>query len=204
MRIQIIASFLLISLALAGCISAPAEGSPGTAPAQPGAGSEQLEEAGAGNPGQAEEPADAPANASSGMPGTATPPEPGYEYEGRTFGELAQMGIPLECDIKHVYAGKDVVSRAYMNGSGELRVESPVGISQCKKTVSVARSGRVYISCEEKQVMASCDWIREDYDTPGRSSAFDYTALEPGSIRCRGWIYDKESFQTPGDACRLG
>ena len=198
---------LVVSIALFGCTSnTPAEaGAQVQAAPQPPAetsgapGTEPASEA-APPPVEGDPAADAPGTGPAGED-AAVP----CGYSGRTFAQLAAMGVPLECNVTHTYQGAQIVSRMYMNGTEELRFESSAGLSQCQKTVSVVRGSRIYFSCGEgKMVFPSCDWLREDYTEPGRSSTFDLASLGPDAIACTDWEYDESFFKTPGEVCHLG
>ncbi len=208
MRLPAVAAILVIALALFGCSSPQQAAQRGQeAPLPPDAGTRSAG-ASASAEGKASigadglDAEDAAEEAPGGMlPG---PEDSGYEYGDLAFSELTALGVPLECDITYAYAGREILSKAFLNGTDELRVESPAGLSQCAETITVVRSGRAYISCRGKQAMASCDWLREEYGTAGRTSAFDFTALGPGAMLCRDWAYDAEFFRTPGEVCHLG
>lgn len=123
-------------------------------------------------------------------------------YAGKDFAALAALYLPLECDAVHTYGGKPVKIKVFMKGPSELRVESPVGLTQCGTTISIVRDGRVYVGCAGKQVFPSCDWLRSDYDlsSPGKAATFDLTLAE---MDCRDWEYDVSVFRSQGEVCRL-
>ncbi len=116
------------------------------------------------------------------------------------------MEIPLECDVSYTYAGREVQARLFINGESEIRVESPAGMTQCKKTVTLILGTRQYVGCEEKMIMPSCDWFKSSYDpeNAGRASSFDFSSLPASQITCRDWEYDSSSFSAGGTVCQLG
>ena len=67
-----------------------------------------------------------PNNASAGGSGTQQTPS---GYSG-AFQTLAQMDIPLVCDVNYAYQGKAVKAKLYLDGPAKIRVESPVGVGQ--------------------------------------------------------------------------
>jgi len=143
-----------------------------------------------------------PNNASAGGSGTQqTPPS----YSG-TFGALAQMDIPLVCDVNYAYLGKAVKARLYLDGPAKIRVESPVGVGQCSTTITVIRGTVQDVGCDRKQITPGCDWYRSSYDPgkPGSASAFDFSTLGGSSISCSDWVYDAAKFDSPGTSCQLG
>lgn len=145
----------------------------------------------------------------TGQPPTTEPAEP-QGTEVRTysaqFAGLIAMGIPLDCDISYTYAGKPATAKLYIGEDSEFRVESSVGMVQCKKTITVIRGTRQYVGCSDKQVMPSCDWFKSAYDEgrPGVASNFDFSGVPASSISCKDWTIDKSMFVTEGTSCELG
>lgn len=78
-------------------------------------------------------------------------------------------------------------------------------MSQCSKTISIVRDARVYVGCDGKQMMPSCDWFRSDYDParPGESSTFNFYETPSSQIACKGWAYDESVFTTAGNVCHM-
>jgi hypothetical protein len=134
-------------------------------------------------------------------------PPSAAQYAGKTFSELVALDLPLECDINYTYQGKAGYSRVLLKGGAELRVETVggAGMSQCSKTISIVRGSTVYVGCDGKMIMPSCDWFRSSYDPsePGVSSTFNFKDLPPSQIACRDWEYDSSEFDTPGNSCHL-
>ncbi len=136
------------------------------------------------------------------------PPQEAAEGNGYSadFASLAAMDIPLECDITYTYKGKEIQARMYMQGAERLRVESPAGMTQCARTITVIRDTKQYVGCEGKMIMPSCDWFKSSYDTskPGLASNFDFREVPASRIECRDWIFDDAKFRTEGTSCQLG
>ncbi|MEW6722369.1 MAG: hypothetical protein AB1324_03840 [Candidatus Micrarchaeota archaeon] len=191
------AFFAIAFLLLLGCASQAADQAPGTQ-AQPPAPQQPV-----------------PENATPPSPGTTSPSEPANpapppsdnKYSGKTFAWLVALDVPLVCEINYTWQGKPGYSKVYMKGGDELRVETVggAGMAQCSKTISIVRGTRVYVGCEGKMVMPSCDWFRSDYDPaePGVSSTFNFRDVSPSQILCADWEYSSESFSTPGNSCHL-
>src|SRR5512143_2098086 len=110
------------------------------------------------------------------------PPTPNT-YPGKDFAALAGLGIPLGCDITYLYQGKSFQAKVYMKGGSDIRVETVggSGLSQCVKTISIVQGRRVYVGCENKTVIPSCDWFTSSYNpsVPGQSSTFDFSKTPP-------------------------
>lgn len=138
--------------------------------------------------------------------GPAEPQAPPAKTYSASFSGVIGMGIPLECDVNYTYAGKQATARLLIGTDSEFRVESSVGMVQCKKTVTVIRDSRQYVGCSDKQVMPSCDWFKSAYDTgnPGVASNFDFSGVPASSISCRDWALDDAMFRTNGTICELG
>ncbi len=135
------------------------------------------------------------------------PPAPG-PYSGLDFAALAALDSPIQCNITSVYQGRSFQSQVWMKGASQMRVESVggAGLSQCTKTISVVEGSKVYVGCEGKQVIPSCDWFVSAYNpqAPGLSSTFDFTNLPPAQMDCRDWAYDPSQFLAKGNDCSMG
>jgi len=150
------------------------------------------------------------------IPGNTNPaPTGGNDSQGQDtaaktysagFSELIGMGIPLECDINYTYSGKQVNARMIIGNDANIRVESPAGMVQCAKTITIIRGSRQYVGCGEKAVMPSCDWFKSGYDptNPGVASNFDFSIVPASSIACRDWTSDDSAFRTNGTVCEMG
>ncbi|MFN7991443.1 MAG: hypothetical protein U0R44_04775 [Candidatus Micrarchaeia archaeon] len=185
---------VLLAVLLFGCASKPAQSeapvNDSTKPSEPG---------------KAPPPAIPPQNKT--VP-AQPPPEAASPYAGKDFPSLVSLGLPLECDITYTYSGKPGTSKVYLKGGSELRVETVggAGMSQCSKTVSIVRKDKVFVGCDGKMIMPSCDWFGSDYDPalPGESSTFNFRETPPSQISCRDWAYDQSKFVTGGNVCHLG
>jgi hypothetical protein len=156
-----------------------------------------------------------PASPSATGNGTATqvpedkpaePQNPPAKTYSASFSALAVMGIPLECGVNYTYSGKPATARLLIGTDSDIRVESSVGMVQCRKTITVIHDNRQYVGCSDKQVMPSCDWFKSGYDpaNPGVASNFDFSGVPASSISCRDWEYDPSLFKTNGTVCELG
>ena len=129
-------------------------------------------------------------------------------YPGKDFASLAALGIPLECDITYIYQGRSFQAKVYMKGGSDIRVETigGSGLSQCVKIISIVQASKVYVGCENKTVIPSCDWFTSGYNpqVPGQSSTFDFSRTPPEQISCSDWVYDQSYFSTAGRTCSLG
>ncbi|HSB46870.1 MAG TPA: hypothetical protein VLD37_02565 [Candidatus Bilamarchaeum sp.] len=184
-------ALVIAGLLLIGCTQSPAQPAQNTS-----------------KPAETSPPAQpAPSGGNDSQP-PAPPSQPApSQYAGKTFPELVALGIPLQCEISYTYQGKPGSSNVYFKGGAEIRVETVggAGMSQCTRTISIVRDTRVYVGCDGKQVMPSCDWFRSDYDParPGESSTFNFYETSPSQISCRDWAYDKTVFATAGNVCHI-
>ncbi len=135
------------------------------------------------------------------------PPAPS-PYAGKDFAALSSLNVPLACDITYIYQGRTYQAKAYMKGGSDIRVETVggSGLSQCVKTISIVQGQRLYVGCENKTVIPSCDWFTSGYDpsVPGQASTFDFSKTPPDQISCADWAYDPSYFSTQGRTCSLG
>jgi hypothetical protein len=188
--------FLICALALlAGCAQNP----PAPAVNQPGPAQNGSADGMAVAPDQG-----ASENGSAGASGTQTGAPAGKTYSAK-FSELAGMGKPLECEIRYTYGGKETEATIRFGADSEFLVESPKGVAQCAKTITVIRDTRQYVGCSDKRIVTGCDWFKSAYDksTPGLASAFDFQNVPASSITCRDWAYDRSVFITNGTVCEL-
>jgi hypothetical protein len=184
---------LLLSFALLlGCVSQP--------PAQPPAGATQ---------GASGIPQNSDTYAPPSLPPPSGPaPAAPSPYAGMDFAALAALGTPVQCDINYTYQGRQYPAKVYMRGGGEIRVEvaGGSGLSQCAKTISIVQADKVYVGCQNKTVLPSCDWFSSSYNpqAPGQSSTFDFSLTPPSAFSCSDWSYDPSLFSASGRVCRLG
>lgn len=140
-------------------------------------------------------------------PANPTPPSQNT-YAGKDFAALLSLNVPLQCDITYIYQGRSFQAKAYLKGGSDIRVETVggSGLSQCSKTISIVQGTRVYVGCENKTVIPSCDWFTSGYDpsVPGQSSTFDFSKTPADQISCADWAYDPSYFSTQGRTCSLG
>ncbi len=179
-------SFLIFLLLFsAGCVGQQPQGSPPV-------------NAGGGQANQTSQPY-------SPQPSVAQPPG---QYAGLDFAGLVALEAPLQCNITSIYQGKSFQSQVWMKGGGQIRVESVggAGLSQCAKTISIVQGSKVYVGCENKTVIPSCDWFVSSYNplTPGVSSTFYFRNVPADQMTCQDWAYDPSVFTTSGTDCSLG
>ncbi len=179
-------SFLIIALLIsAGCVGQQQQGAPPLA-----------------NPAA---PVNQTAQPYSPQPGVVQPPG---QYSGLDFAGLVALEAPLQCNITYIYQGRSYQSQVWMKGGGQMRVESigGSGLPQCNKTISIVQGSHVYVGCEGKTVIPSCDWFVSSYDplTPGISSTFYFRNVPADQISCQDWAYDPSVFLTSGNECSLG
>ncbi|MCI0503227.1 hypothetical protein L0Y65_00785 [Candidatus Micrarchaeota archaeon] len=195
----------LAFLLLAGCAqNAPAppssqatsaqDGSPDGAAVPPGGNGNETAPSGVANDS---------AGASDGSGTQAGAPE-AKTYSG-TFAELDAMGLSLICDVRYTYGDRETSAAVHFGTDSEFRVESPEGVAQCDRTITVIRDTRQYVGCSDKDIIIGCDWFKSSYDrdTPGAASSFDFSTVPASSISCRDWAYDRSMFATGGNICEM-
>ena len=199
-KILIIAIAFALLFGCAGNSPGPQADQAGTVPA--GTGNETVP-ANASTAGDGGAPTQAP-QVPADVP--AEPQAPPAKTYSASFSGLVGMGIPLDCQVNYTYAGKQATARLLIGTDSEFRVESSVGMVQCRKTITVIHDSRQYVGCSDKQVMPSCDWFKSAYDTgnPGVASNFDFSGVPASSISCRDWALDDAMFKTNGTICELG
>lgn len=138
---------------------------------------------------------------------------------GKSYSELAALGVPLECDIKATDSGtgKEMTMKLYMKGDDFKTVADieQVEGSVCKKFVSIYSNKVVYMGCEGGgEMIKGCQWVKfdtskvpegkvSDSSVSSATTADDLGKIPQTDISCKPGLFGAEIFAPTGKTCDL-
>lgn len=154
------------------------------------------------------------AAASTPTSGDAGVGEVSNQFAGKTFEELAKLGVPVECDVSYkipVAEVENTKTKMYVKGS-QLRVDTQMmsGGQNLGATIIMRGDGFAYSQFEDKSLLNSmtggkmmCDWIKVDVDTGSVGSIGDYKDEDKVNLDCKPSMFGDEMFAVSGKACTM-
>jgi hypothetical protein len=194
---------LLVSILIFGCTSpssnvgtTPTPG--GSTPGQPAANTTP-----AGNQTPAGNGSVTP---SGGEPNGGQPSGGTGDLTGKSFTELAALGVPIQCDI-NTSSG---LVKVYKGTGMDMRSEMSVSAGSCQKVVTIIKGDKYYVGCSQGVFIpgSSCQWLEFSTNStssgsPGAYQEPDYNNVPAVQISCVPWILDASMLQAPASACTL-
>ncbi len=154
-------------------------------------------------------------NGNAGTGGT-TGGNTNQDLTGKTYAQLAALGLPMECDITTINNGQSTSIKMYMNGDNSRMETTSSSGDACPKYIFISDKTNMYMGCEGGNPYGSffgsdvqCDWIQLNINsgnvsgTGSVTNSPDIDNLPPTSFNCKLWILDQSKFATPGKICDM-
>jgi hypothetical protein len=150
-------------------------------------------------------------------PEETEPEEPGNDFSGLGYEAVMALGIPGECEITTQSEGQSYETKAYFDGAGNVRYETPFNEPgmECSEYVMISTAEKVYFGCAGGEFIPGCDWLEMTSSgansslegslefTSGGSMDTDYSDVPASQISCVPWIPDSSKFNPSGTVCSL-
>jgi hypothetical protein len=132
------------------------------------------------------------------------------------------MGVPIQCQITVTSNGTTETVNTWMDGKGNVRIETPNTQSSSTGTCSgnmviISSSTKMDMGCQSGQLFQGCDWFEVPLNqstTSGgsmggstggspQSQAPDLTNVPSTQFNCQPWVLDTSKFSTSGKICSM-
>ncbi len=139
-------------------------------------------------------------------------------FLGKSYAELAALGIPLDCDVKiKDNEGQETVMKLYLKGENfksvvEIKPTSGAD-TPCTKFDSIYSNKVIYIGCEDANIFGKCKWISIDTkkakDSSGNSLTSSATTTDnlekipKTDISCKPGLFGDEMFIVTENTCDM-
>jgi len=198
MHVRAIIAVLLVSILVLGCTS-PSTGGNASTPQgqQPGgtAGQNQTQ----APPANETSPPAGGNETGGGQPSGGG----GNGLAGITFAALMALGVPVQCQIT-TEAGAVTL---YKGAGTDMRTEMSVSGGPCAKVISIVKSDKYYVGCDQGTLFQNCQWLVFSVNATGGGAGSyqkpDYSDIPASQISCVPWIENPSMLQAPGNACDL-